>query len=294
MKNIADAGLKSFQRSLDYEIVEKALEYIEANQEEQPTLSQIASAVNLSEFHFQKLFSRWVGISPKRFLQFLTKEYAKKLLDESRSVLDATYDTGLSSPGRLHDLFIHCEAVSPGEYKSKGEGLEIGYGFTPSPFGDCIIANSPRGICTLKFVREKTKKQIIEWLEKKWSKASLFRDQESVEQIAHSIFPFDTPLAKKPLHLYVRGTNFQIKVWEALTRIPFGKTVSYGEIAEYIKSPGANRAVGTAVGKNPVPYLIPCHRVIRKMGTFGKYGEGRIRKKALLGWEAAKSNQPDL
>lgn len=278
------------QWSSDYEIVEKAIKFIEASYETQPSLSLIASFVGLSEFHFQKLFSRWVGISPKRFLQFLTKEYAKKLLDESKNLLDVTYDAGLSSPGRLHDLFIHCEAVTPGEYKSKGTGLEIVYGFCDSPFGACMMAHTQRGICALKFVRDKTRKEMTLWLQQQWPKAGLKLDNDAVQKMANMVFPFDNHPVQAPLHLYIKGTNFQIKVWEALTKIPFGYTVTYQDIARHIGLPGANRAVGTAIGKNPIPFLIPCHRVIRKMGEFGNYGEGRARKKALIGWEAARRN----
>ncbi|NOX32467.1 MAG: methylated-DNA--[protein]-cysteine S-methyltransferase [Deltaproteobacteria bacterium] len=276
------------QWSADYEIVEKAIKYLEANHGAQPSLASIASHVNLSEFHFQRLFSRWVGISPKRFLQFLTKEYAKKLLDESKNILDVAYDAGLSSPGRLHDLFIHCEAVTPGEYKSKGMGIKIIYGFSFSPFGTCMIANTKRGICALKFVRDKRREELVTWLQKQWPRATLKMDNKAVQTLSQSIFRFENQQTKALLHLYVKGTNFQIKVWEALIKIPFGKTVTYQDIARYIGVPGGNRAVGTAIGKNPVPFLIPCHRVIRKMGDFGNYGEGRARKKALIGWEAAK------
>lgn len=276
------------QWSRDYELVEQAIQYIENHHDDQPSLRQIAASVNLSEFHFQKLFSRWVGISPKRFLQYLTKEYAKTLLDESKNMLDVTFDTGLSSPGRLHDLFIHCEAVTPGEYKAGGEGLEIRYGFSHSPFGTCMIAQTQRGICALKFVRGNDRSGLVHWLENSWEKAELIRDDQTIENLGRSVFPFDNNHSPAPLHLFIKGTNFQIKVWEALTRIPFGRTVTYKDIADHIGAPGANRAVGTAIGKNPVPFLIPCHRVIRKMGEFGNYGEGKTRKKALIGWEAAK------
>ena len=281
------------QWSSDYEIVEKAIQFIEAKQDEQPSLSSIASFVNLSEFHFQRLFSRWVGISPKRFLQYLTKEYAKRLLNESKNLLDVTYDSGLSSPGRLHDLFIHCEAVTPGEYKTKGQGLDITFGFCNSPFGLCMIANTGRGICSLKFVRDKTKKEMVLWLEQQWPKAELIPDDTAIQTLSEAVFSFEGHPVQAPLHLYIRGTNFQIKVWEALTRIPFGSTVTYQDIARYIGIPGANRAVGTAIGKNPIPFLIPCHRVIKKMGEFGNFGEGKARKKALIGWEAAKKKYLD-
>lgn len=276
---------------LDYNIVEKAIDYIEHHQGEQPSLADIAAAVHLSEFHFQRLFSRWVGISPKRFLQYLTKEYAKKLLGESKNLLDVTFDAGLSSPGRLHDLFIQCEAMTPGEYKKKGTGLEIRYGFAASPFGTCMIANTRRGICALKFVREFGKIALVKWLGEQWPKARLIEDDTAIKTIVQDIFPFNSQSMQAPLHLFVKGTNFQIKVWEALTRIPFGHTVTYRDIAGFIGHQGADRAVGTAVGKNPIPFLIPCHRVIKKMGGFGNYGEGRSRKKALIGWEAAKRRQ---
>ncbi len=253
------------QLALDYNIVEKAIDFLEHHQGDQPSLADIAGSVHLSEFHFQRLFSRWVGISPKRFLQYLTKENAKRLLDESKNILDVALDAGLSGPGRLHDLFIHCEAMTPGEYKKKGEGLDISYGFAASPFGNCMIATTGRGICTLKFVRDRGKNELVEWLETQWPNAKLILDNPAAKKMGQSVFPFDLQSEPAPLHLYVKGTNFQIKVWEALTRIPFGRTVTYQDIARFIGKPGANRAVGTAIGKNPIPFLIPCHRVIRKM-----------------------------
>ncbi len=277
--------LKTLSR--DYRRIEAAIDYIETCRGEQPTLSAIAGAVGLSEFHFQKLFSRWVGISPKRFLQFLTKEHAKALLRASGNILDVTYDTGLSSPGRLHDLFISCEAMTPGDYKRRGQGLSIRYGFTPSPFGSCMVATTDRGICALKFVREKGEKDLSAWLAELWPFAERIRDDDRIGHLATDIFAAGIPDHPAPLHLYVKGTNFQIKVWEALTRIPLGHAVTYEDIARHIGHPGAVRAVGTAVGKNPIPFLIPCHRVIRKTGFFGNYGEGPARKKAILGWESA-------
>lgn len=275
------------QWNKDYSLVERAIEYIEVHRDQQPSLRKIADSLNLSEFHFQRIFSRWVGISPKRFLQYLTKEYAKTLLDESRNLLDVTYDTGLSSPGRLHDLFIHCEAVTPGEYKTRGSGLKITSGFTASPFGTCLIAHTHRGICALKFVRDNNTEALIQWLRNQWPKATFIQDNESAEMLARSVFPFDGQSEQAPLHLFIKGTNFQIKVWEALTHIPFGQAVSYQDIAGFIGHPKASRAVGTAIGQNPIPFLIPCHRVIRRMGEFGNYGEGKSRKKAIIGWEAA-------
>jgi AraC family transcriptional regulator of adaptative response/methylated-DNA-[protein]-cysteine methyltransferase len=278
------------QPSRDYEVVEKAIDFLETHQGMQPSLSEIAAAVNLSEFHFQKLFSRWVGISPKRFLQFLTKEHAKRLLKESRNLLDVTYDSGLSSPGRLHDLFVQCEAVTPGEYKAAGKGLSIRYGFAFSPFGKCMVATTDRGVCTFEFARDFAESRLVQGLESQWPSAQFNRDDRLIHSLAQKIFGFNIEKGTSPLHLFIKGTNFQIKVWEALMAIPFGAAVTYGDIANFIGSPGATRAVGTAVGKNPIPFIIPCHRVIRKMGEFGNYGGGRSRKKAMIAWESARLN----
>jgi len=271
----------------DYGRVECAIRFIEAEALRQPSLAEIANAAGLSEFHFQRLFSRWVGISPKRFLQFLTKEYARRLLQESRDVLSVTYDAGLSSPGRLHELFVTCEAVTPGEVKSRGEGLSIEYGFHPSPFGRCLLAVTERGICGLSFLQEAPEESLVRNLQARWPGARLRQCEDATGEVARRIFTFDAPSEPGPLHLFVRGTNFQIQVWEALIRIPFGKVVTYEDVARHIGMPSAPRAVGNAVGSNPIPFLIPCHRVIRKLGEFGNYGEGPQRKKAILGWEAA-------
>jgi len=272
----------------DYHRVEQAIRFIEGEALRQPSLADIAAAAGLSEFHFQRLFSRWVGISPKRFLQFLTKEYARTLLEESRDVLSVTFDAGLSSPGRLHELFVTCEAVTPGEVKSRGEGLAIQYGFHPSPFGRCLLAATERGICGLSFVQEGPEEELVAHLRSRWPGAAVRHEPEATAATAREVFAFSPDHEPGPLHLFVRGTNFQIQVWQALIRIPFGKAVTYEDIARHIGMPQASRAVGNAVGHNPIPFLIPCHRVIRKMGEFGNYGEGPERKKAILGWEAAR------
>lgn len=274
--------------SRDYARVEQSIRFLEQSFEQQPSLAEIAASVGLSEFHFQRLFSRWMGISPKRFLQFLTKEYAKVMLLDSKNVLDTTYDSGLSSPGRLYDLFVACEALTPGEYKRKGEGMTIVYGFHHTPFGECLLAVTERGICALKFVRDNNQGDLKAWLSRQWPRAMLVNDQAHVRPFIEKIFDFSADNEPAPLHLYVQGTNFQIKVWEALLKIPLGKAVTYEDIARHIGLPKASRAVGNAVGKNPIPFLIPCHRVIRKLGEFGNYGEGPLRKKAILGWEAAR------
>lgn len=283
---MSNSNLKNL--SEDYYRVEKALTFIQTHAGKQPDLSEIAAQVNLSEFHFQRLFSRWTGISPKRFLQYVTKEYAKKLLKGSQSVLDTAYDIGLSGGGRLHDLFVGCEAVTPGQYKRQGEGLEIEYGYHPSPFGHCLIAATKRGICYLEFLVQDQISASGHGVRKRWPRAKIIERQETTRKLMRRIFDFTRDHEAAPLHLYVKGTNFQIKVWEALLKIPLGKAVTYEDVARHIGMPKASRAVGNAVGQNPIPFLIPCHRVIKKMGEFGNYGGGKARKKAMLGWEAAR------
>jgi AraC family transcriptional regulator of adaptative response/methylated-DNA-[protein]-cysteine methyltransferase len=278
------------QLSTDYQRIEKAILFLEKNFQRQPSLKEIAESVYLSEYHFQRLFSRWVGISPKRFLQFLTKEYAKDLLKKSTNLLDVTYEAGLSSPGRLHDLLVKCDAVTPGEFKTKGEALTIVYGFHASPFGECLLACTERGLCNLTFVGNGSRQQALTKLKHNWKKAKFCEDPNTTGPLTSQIF--NRSLAQKPgpLHLYLRGTNFQLKVWEALLRIPAGYVVSYENIAAHIGMSKAVRAVGNAVAKNPISFIIPCHRVIRKMGEFGNYQGGTARKKAILGWEAAHVN----
>jgi AraC family transcriptional regulator of adaptative response/methylated-DNA-[protein]-cysteine methyltransferase len=276
----------------DYERVERAIAFLERGFRSQPSLEEVAAHVGLSEFHFQRLFGRWVGISPKRFLQFLTKEYAKALLAESRSVLETAYDAGLSGPSRLHDLLLATEAVTPGQLRSGGAEVRIACGFHPSPFGRCMIAATERGVCALRFTHvsgsSRDDAECLSWLGSSWPRATIRVDQERTAQIASRVFCPPPAQAGAPLHLHVRGTNFQIKVWEALLRIPAGHVTSYGDVARHLGLPRASRAVGGAVGDNPVPYLIPCHRVIRASGEYGNYGEGPIRKMAILGWEAAR------
>jgi AraC family transcriptional regulator of adaptative response/methylated-DNA-[protein]-cysteine methyltransferase len=220
-------------------------------------------------------------------MQYLTKEYAKQLLLESENLLTVTYATGLSSPSRLHDLFVSCEAVTPGEYKRQGEGLHIVYGFHPSPFGECLLALTERGICNLAFVRGDDRDGVLAVLKKQWSGAQLNEDPQATWPFVGRIFQIFQGHESIPVRLYLQGTNFQIKVWEALLRIPSGFVVSYGHIAVQIGMPRAARAVGNAIAHNRIPVLIPCHRVIHAGGDFGGYSMGIVRKKALLGWEAA-------
>ncbi|PWH12182.1 MAG: 6-O-methylguanine DNA methyltransferase [Anaerolineae bacterium] len=274
--------------NLDYVRVEQAIQYLETNYRRQPALAEVAQAVGLSEFHFQRLFTRWAGISPKRFLQFLTKEGAKELLQRT-NVLEAAYGVGLSGPGRLHDLMIATEAVTPGQARNQGRGMTISYGFGETPFGQALIGLTPRGICFLGFV-EQDPHLTLTMLQDEWPLATLEHAPEQVNQIFSSIFSIDSVSAPLPIHL--KGTNFQLKVWEALLRIPAGSAATYEEIAIALGQPTAMRAVGAAVGQNPIAYLIPCHRVIHKIGTFGKYRYGSARKKALLIWEAASVESP--
>jgi AraC family transcriptional regulator of adaptative response/methylated-DNA-[protein]-cysteine methyltransferase len=278
------------QANEDYERIEKSIKFLETNFPSQPGLKEIAGHIGLSEYHFQRLFSRWVGISPKRFLQFLTKEYAKKLLDDAANILDVAYQAGLTGPSRLHDLFVTCEGVTPGEFKTKGQDLCISYGFHPSPFGRCLLARTERGICGLYFINNGDQRDVFTEFQQYWQKATLSEDPAVTAPLISQIFNPSLGKNKEPLHLILKGTNFQIKVWEALTRIPFGMAVTYEDVAVQVGIPKATRAVGTAVGHNPISYIIPCHRVIRKTAEFGNYGSGPARKKAILGWEAARAN----
>jgi AraC family transcriptional regulator of adaptative response/methylated-DNA-[protein]-cysteine methyltransferase len=278
------------QLSADYQRIERAILALDENFLQQPRLDEIAKSVALSEYHFQRLFSRWVGISPKRFLQFLTKEYAKALLEKSQNLLDVADETGLSGTGRLHDLFVACEAVTPGEFKNKGEGVQIFYGFHPTPFGHCLLAMTERGICHFSFVQKGGRTQALKLLKKKWENAKITVAPAKTRALVEQIFNPIKNGKPQPLHLLLSGTNFQIKVWEALLKIPAGTVASYENIAARIGMPKASRAVGNAVAQNPIAYIIPCHRVVRKLGEFGNYRWGAARKKAMLGWEAAKQN----
>jgi len=279
------------QLSDDYARIEQVIYYLEKNAYRQPSLSEIAADIHLSEYHFQRLFTRWVGISPKRFLQFITKEHAKQLLSKSGSVLDVAFQVGLSSPGRLHDLFITWEAVTPGEYKLRGSGLTIQYGIHSTPFGEILLGSTDRGICNLYFLSPNGQADALERLQKYWPRASLVENPSVTQPLVNDIFR-STCQGTDSLHLYLSGSNFQLKVWEALLRIPSGNVVSYRDVASYLGAPNSSRAVGNALANNPVAVLIPCHRVINSLGEFGHYHYGDARKVALLGWEMAKAAYP--
>ena len=273
-----------------YELMANAIAFIRQNHRQQPDLAAIAKQVHLSEYHFQRLFTKWAGISPKRFLQYLTVEYAKSKIVETRNLLELTGDVGLSSAGRLHDLFVNLEAMSPQEFKLGGAGLQIWYGIHETMFGDCLIATTARGICNLYFLDGIDDQAAASILREEWSKAEIICDRKITQPTCDRLFshlPNLNTANQPPLTLYVKGTNFQIQVWRALLRIPFGGIVTYQVLGRSLGRPKAARAIGNAVGSNPISFIIPCHRVIRESGELGGYRWGLERKTAILGWEAS-------
>ena len=274
------------QNARDYARIEAAILYLEAHFRDQPALDEVAEAAGLSPHHFQRLFRRWAGISPKRFGQFLTLDYAKAQLEASASILDTAYDAGLSGPSRLHDLFVTYEAMSPGAFKKGGDGVDLSYGVHPSPFGPCFIGQTERGICALGFADVDVQAVRVEF-ERRWPAARFHEDRAATAAVVTRIFDSQPATVDAPLRLAVCGTNFQLRVWEALLRIPPGRIASYHALAQALGLPRSARAVGGAVAANPVSYLIPCHRVIRRTGRFSNYEWGPARKRVMLGWEAA-------
>jgi AraC family transcriptional regulator of adaptative response/methylated-DNA-[protein]-cysteine methyltransferase len=274
----------------NYERIEKAIVYLKENFKEQPDLEDVAGHIFLSSFHFQRLFKEWAGVSPKKFLQFLSVEYAKGLLKKNLPLTDVSYETGLSGTSRLHDLFIGIEGMTPGEFKNGGEALQLHYSFAETPFGDIIIASTSKGICHLAFVNDH--REGVEGLASVFPHADIVQKTDIMQQDALRFFSGDwNDLRKIKLHL--KGTPFQVKVWQTLLHIPMGNISTYSGIARQIDHPKASRAVGTAIGSNPVAYLIPCHRVIKSTGIIGDYHWGSNRKTAILGWEAARASVPD-
>lgn len=278
----------NLEQTRQYALVARVIAYIRENARQQPTLEQIAEAAHVSPFHLQRLFAEWAGISPKRFLQYLTKEYAKQKLISAHDVLTVTENAGLSSTSRLHDLMVTCEAMTPGEIKAGGDGLEITYGFGFSPFGEAVVGWTKRGICHFAFSiadHDAMKSEIVAY----WPNAKVSRDDLQAQHLLQDIFP--TTPCRGRVHLVLRGTNFQIKVWEALIHTEFGRVTSYQQLAKRAGCPRAQRAVGTALAANHIGFLIPCHRVIRESGNAGNYRWGIERKLALLAWEAGRANQ---
>lgn len=280
----------------DYEKIEQAIQYLDEHTREQPALADVAAHVGMSESHFQRLFTRWAGISPKRFLQYQTVTEAKALLRARRPVLDTAYAVGMSGGGRLHDLFVQVEAMSPGEYRSLGDGLVIRQATHRTPFGDCLVAESDRGICALTFRAATGGGNPLAQLKARWSAARFIEDRAGTAETAERVFSVAglgaaaAAAAAPPVGLSVllKGTNLQLKVWRALLKIPAGAVVSYEGLAGSVGSPAATRAVANAVARNPIHYLIPCHRVIRKSGELGGYAGGIERKRAMLGVEMAR------
>ncbi len=279
----------------DYERIAQVIRFLDESHVEQPDLTTLAGRIGLSQFHFHRLFSAWAGVTPKDFLQCLTLAHAKKSLGNGESILDAALESGLSGPGRLHDLCVNLEAASPGELKSGGAGWTISFGIADSPFGKCLIAESPRGICHLSFVENE--KAALTGLQTDWPQVKLKRDNTGAEKVAVRIFRQRAGLETgAPLRAFVRGSPFQLRVWRALLRIKPGTLTSYGRLAQSIGKPTASRAIGTAIGQNPLAFLIPCHRVIRETGVIGDYHWGTIRKRAMIAWETAsrvETRNPD-
>jgi AraC family transcriptional regulator, regulatory protein of adaptative response / methylated-DNA-[protein]-cysteine methyltransferase len=273
------------QESLNFSRIAAAIEYIKTNFKEQPTLDELAEKINLSPFHFQRLFKEWAGVTPKKFLQYTSVEYAKSRLKSPVTLFEATQETGLSSTGRLHDLFIKLEGMTPGEFKNGGANLSIKYRFSASPFGTILVASTEKGVCYMAF--SAADDSALEVLKSHFPKARFRQESDAMQQAALAIFHQDWS-QPKTVKLHLKGTDFQLKVWEMLLKIPFGKVSTYGAIATQIQNPKASRAVGTAIGSNPVAFLIPCHRVIQASGNLGGYRWGTTRKTAVIAWEASK------
>jgi AraC family transcriptional regulator, regulatory protein of adaptative response / methylated-DNA-[protein]-cysteine methyltransferase len=277
----------SEQQNINFHRIAEAIDYIQTNFKAQPSLDEVAAKIHVSPFHFQKLFTDWAGVSPKKFLQYISVQHAKNILqDKTATLFDAAFETGLSGTGRLHDLFIKIEGMTPGEFKNGGENLSINYSYAESPFGNIIVASTTKGICYMAFADEQQK--ALNDLQQHFPNATFKQMLDVIQQHALYIFTHDwSKLHQIKLHL--KGTDFQLKVWETLLKIPMGELSTYGTIAQKIKNPNASRAVGTAIGSNPVAFLIPCHRVIQSTGIFGGYMWGPTRKTAIIGWEAAKT-----
>jgi len=273
------------QEETNFSRIAEAISYINGNFKTQPGLEEVAEKINLSPFHFQRLFTEWAGVSPKKFLQYLTIEYAKKMLKENQATLfETAFETGLSGTGRLHDLFINIEGMTPGEYKNGGENLVINYSFAESPFGNILVASTLKGICHIAFADDAAME--LELLKAKFPNAFYKQIADVTQQNALYIFTHNWDKISE-IKLHLKGTDFQLKVWETLLRIPAGQLTTYGTVAKNIGMPAASRAVGTAIGANPVAFLIPCHRIIQSTGNFGGYHWGSTRKTAIIGWEAA-------
>jgi AraC family transcriptional regulator of adaptative response/methylated-DNA-[protein]-cysteine methyltransferase len=297
MLTLSEAGLPTSARApaatqpSDYDLIRRAILFLTGSAAAQPDLDSLASHLGLSPTHCQKLFKRWCGLSPKEFVQAITIDHARRLLDGSASVLDAAHEVGLSGSGRLHDLFVSHESMTPGDYKRRGEGLELIYGFHPSPFGEALLVATARGVAGLAFVNEdsgETRSEALADLLGRWPRARALEDSARTAPYIRRIFDPAEWRPETPVRLVLIGTDFEVRVWEALLEIPMGRATSYADIARHLGQPTASRAVGTAVGRNPISFVVPCHRVLRGDGTLGGYHWGLTRKRALIGWETGR------
>lgn len=280
------------QEKINYDRIAAAIQYLREHFKDQPELDRVAEHVHMSPFHFQRMFSEWAGVSPKKFLQYLSLGYAKSIIkDPGVNLADVAMETGLSGTGRLHDLFVHIESMTPGEYKQGGANLGIRYSFAGTPFGDMLLASTTKGICHMAFAEDR--QEAWDRLQEKFPNAAY--QQITDEHQQQALFVFTQDWSSLPdIKLHLKGTAFQLKVWETLLKIPMGTASSYGRIAAAIDNPGAARAVGTAIGDNPVAFLIPCHRVISSSGLIGQYHWGSTRKAAMIGWEAARAGNSEM
>lgn len=281
----------------DYARVRRAIGFLTEHWLSHPSLEDLSRAIGLSPSQCQKLFKRWCGLSPKEFVQAIALDHARVLLDDAASVLETAHEVGLSGGGRLHDLFVTYEAMSPGEYKRRGQGLSISFGFHASPFGDALLMATSRGLCGLAFVNEdagESKVDALADMQRRWPQATFVDAPEACALMARDIFALVQPTAKAPTRLVLIGSDFDVRVWQALTRIPMGQAVSYKHIAQHLGQPTASRAVGSAVGRNPLSFVVPCHRVFRADGALGGYHWGLTRKRALIGWETGRLTQRKL
>ncbi len=287
---VQKSNLMDEAKDINYTRIAAAIDYIHVNFRQQPTLDEVAGQIHLSPFHFQRLFTEWAGVSPKKFLQYISVQHAKEVLKEKEATLfDAAYETGLSGTGRLHDLFVNIEGMTPGEFRNGGESLSISYSFAESPFGEIIVASTAKGICHMAFVNAVSggREEALHVLRSHFPHAAFQEKTELMQQNALRIFSQDWQEASV-IKLHLKGTDFQLKVWETLLKVPMGDLTTYGKIASQIDKPNASRAVGTAIGSNPVAFLIPCHRVIQSSGMLGGYMWGVTRKTAMIGWEAGR------
>ena len=276
---------KMENEQINYYRIARAIEYLKSNFQQQPSLEEVADYVHLSPFHFQRMFTDWAGVSPKKFLQYLSIEYAKRMLRGDRNIFDAAHETGLSGTGRLHDLFVNISGMTPGEYKNGGVSLQINYSYAESPFGNVLVASTAKGVCYMGFADDKD--EALMQLRSMFPAATYNQMLDRIQQ--HALYIFTQDWSKlDQIKLHLKGTEFQLQVWEALIKIPMGRLTTYQQIASTVARPGASRAVGTAVGSNPVAFLIPCHRVIRATGALGEYMWGANRKTAMIAWEASK------